>query len=538
MRRSPMSCATLRNGSTVYMFGEKMKFVVAFAWLAIGMITFGQPLQALENVEKLRKQLSSYRENNERKILLEFFELLEMPNYAGNLADIRHNAGHIAEMLDRRGIESRILDIGKGSPAVFGELAAPAANTTVLFYIHYDGQPVVPKNWNTNPYTPAIKTGYEARGGEIVPFEGLDFPIDPEMRIFARSASDDKAPIIALLTAIDALRENGVVPSVNMKFFFHGAEERGSPYLSAMLEQFGGLLAADLMLFLDGPVHQSGRKKLSFGVRGIARFDLTVYGPDRPLHSGHYGNFAPSPIVMLSHLIASMRDEDGRILIDHFYEDVVPPTAIERAAIASLPDIRDPLMQELAIARQESPGMRYQEAILWPALNVKGIRAGEVGDVARNVIVPTATASFGYRLVPEQRLASLKRLTSAHLRSQGYHVVESAPDIAERRAHPKVVRLIWQETGYPSVRTAIDMPTSQTVIGIMRELGYPPLLVPSSGGSLPIWYFENVLNVPIIMLPIANYDNNQHAENENIRIQNLWDGIEIYGGLIARLGQE
>lgn len=486
---------------------------------------------------ELAHGVSKYRQANEKAVLEEFFALLRLPNYSNNREDISRNAEHIVRMLERRGINARVLDTGVGAPAVYGELLTPGAETTVVFYVHYDGQPVVAENWNTPPYEPVVKTDYEARGGRVIAFDDLDFPLDPELRVFARSTSDDKAPIIGILTALDALRALAIAPSINMKFFFEGEEERGSPHISQMLAEYGHLLEADVLLFCDGPVHQSGSKKLSFGVRGPVGFDVTVYGPDRPLHSGHYGNFAPNPIVMLAQLITSMRAEDSIVLIEDFYDSVVPPSEAELAAIAHLPEIDASLREELSIGRQESPNMRYQEAILWPALNLKGIRAGEVGADSRNAIVTHATASFGYRMVPNQTPDLLKRLTEAHLRSQGYHVVYAEPDAQTRRSHPKVARISWTDYGYGAVRTPLDHPASQAVIGLLEQIvGEKPVLIPSSGGSLPIWYFKEALQIPLIMLPIANYDNNQHAENENIRIGNLWDGIEIYAVIIAEFG--
>lgn len=509
------------------------------ALVLAGILVTPEPTSAAgENeVKDVAETVSAYRQAHEREILEEFFALLRLPNYAPNRDDIMANAEHIAGMLERRDIQTHILESGDAAPAVYGELNTPGAKQTVLFYVHYDGQPVVRENWNTDPYEPVIKAGYEARGGEVVPFETIDFPIDPELRIFARSASDDKAPIIGLLTAIDALRASDMPPSINMKFFFEGEEERGSPHLEKLLAEHGDLLDADVMMFLDGPVHQSGRKKLSFGVRGPVGFDVTVYGPDRPLHSGHYGNFAPNPINMLAHLLTSMRDEDGRVLIDGFYDEVVPPNQVQIDAIAQLPKINAQLKEELALGRNESPGMRYQEAILWPALNLKGIRAGEVGKDTRNTIVPTATASVGYRMVPNQTPQRLKELTRAHLKDQGYHVVSEEPDAKTRHTYQKVAKLTWTDYGYGPVRTLIEAPASQALIGTMKDLSYSDLiLIPSSGGSLPIWYFEQALDFPIVMLPIANYDNNQHAENENIRIRNLWEGIEIYASIMADYG--
>lgn len=511
-----------------------MAVATGLSLLAGGSPAAARDLAPAEIVEKV----DAWRVSNEKAILEEFIELLRLPNYAGNSDDIRRNAGHIVGMLERRGIDARILDSGEGAPAVYGELMTPGAETTVLFYVHYDGQPVVLERWHTPPYEPVIRTDFAERGGETVPFDRLTFPVDPDLRIFARSTSDDKAPIVGILSALDALRAQGIAPSINMKFFFEGEEERGSPHLDRMLERFGDLLESDLLLFCDGPVHQSGKKKLSFGVRGTFGFDVTVYGPDRPLHSGHYGNFAPNPIVMLARLIASMRDENGRVTIDGFYDRVIPPSAAERAAIAELPDIDARLLDELALGRQESPGLASQEAILWPALNLKGIRAGEVGAAARNAIQTRATAAFGYRMVPDQTPELLQRLTEEHIRKQGYHIVHEEPDRATRRAHPKVAKVEWTGYGYGPVRTPVDHPASLALIDLLEGVVEDgPILIPSSGGSLPIWYFKQRLDIPLIMLPIANYDNNQHAENENIRIGNLWDGIGIYAAVIADYGR-
>lgn len=509
----------------------------AFAALLLSVGT-GAPALADTSVRDVASTVSEYRRQNERDILLEYFDLLRLPNHAADLPDIRRNADFIVGMLEKRGIRGRVLTTGAGTPAVYGEVDTPGADTTILFYAHYDGQPVVPENWDSDPFEPVLRTNYLDRGGKEIDFESASFPIDPDVRVFARSTSDDKAPIIGLLTAYDALRASDIPLSVNLKFFFEGEEESGSPHLEQMLAEHGSLLDADVLIFCDGPVHQSGRKKVSFGVRGPVGFEVTVYGPDRPLHSGHYGNFAPNPIVMLAHLITSMRDEQSRILIDKVYDAVISPTEAELSVAASLSASDEAIRHELAMGRQESPDMNYHESILWPALNVKGIRAGEVGDKTRNAIVTHATASFGYRMVPDQTPDALKELTEDHIRKQGYFIVRDEPEAEIRRAHPKVAKVTWTDYGYGPVRTPIDSPSAEVQIGILRDLGYDDLvLIPSSGGSLPIWYFKERLDIPILMLPIANYDNNQHAENENIRIGNLWEGIEIYGAMMAEFGR-
>lgn len=483
--------------------------------------------------------ITEYRLEHEADILREFFELLRLPNDASVESDIRANADRIVSLLQRRGVAAELLEFEAGPPAVYGELLTPGAETTILFYVHYDGQPVTPENWLGAPYSPDLRDAQGDGFGDAYGIDQAVFPIDPATRIFARSASDDKAPVIGLMAALDALRAGDIPLSVNIKFFFDGEEEAGSPHLAQMLKKHASLLSSDIMIFCDGPVHQSGKNQMIFGVRGAVDFHVTVYGPGRPLHSGHYGNYAPNPINMLAHLLASMRDGDGRILIDGFYDNVIEPSDPERTAIAKLPPYDQQLRHDLVIGRQESDGLPYHEAVLWPALNYKGILSADVGDKMRNIVPTTATASLGYRLVPNQTPQQLVQLTERHIKSLGYHIVHDNPSAELRKKYKKVAKLTWEiEGGYPGSRTPIDAPASQALITIVTDVIEDELLlIPSFGGSLPIWHFQNALDVPVIILPIANYDNNQHAENENLRIQNLWSGIELYGNIMALFGE-
>src|SRR5205823_2735858 len=193
--------------------------------------------------------------------------------------------------------------------------------------------------------------------------------IDPEWRLFARSSGDDKAPIIAMLAALDAMRDAGVKPSVNLRFFFEGEEEAGSPHLADYLKKFAAELRADAWLFCDGPVHQSRRMELVFGARGTLGLDLTVYGPIKGLHDGHYGNWVPNPIVRLTHLIDSMRNESGRILMAHFYDDVRPSSKAEQDAIAKMPLVETDLKREFGIAASEGEGLPLNQLLMLPSLN-------------------------------------------------------------------------------------------------------------------------------------------------------------------------
>ncbi|HEV8598216.1 MAG TPA: M20/M25/M40 family metallo-hydrolase [Gemmatimonadales bacterium] len=486
----------------------------------------------------LRARVGAWRGAHETAIVRELSGLLELPNLATDSVNIRRNAVHLVGMLERRGVSARLLELAGSPPAVYGELRSPGATRTVVFYAHYDGQPVDTGRWASRPWSPVLRDGPLSATARQLPFPAAGGRFDPEWRIYARSASDDKAPIVAMLAALDALRALSIRPSVNLKFFLEGEEEAGSRHLRSMLTRHAETLKADLWLFGDGPVHQSREPVVSFGVRGVMGVQLTVYGPVRPLHSGHYGNWAPNPNVMLAHLIASLRDEEGRTLIERFYDDVRPFSEEQQRALAAMPRVDDQLRGELQLGRTEGGGALLAEQVSRPGLNVSGIAGGRTGSAAANVIVPEATAYLDFRLVPDQRPERIRALLEAHFVQRGYHVVHEDPDSATRRAHARIIKMSG-EGGYPAMSTGLDLPVARAVIRAAEAtLGRRIIVEPPLGGSLPLYQFQEVLGSPLIMVPIVNHDNDQHAENENLRIRNLWDGIELYAGLLAYLGGE
>jgi acetylornithine deacetylase/succinyl-diaminopimelate desuccinylase-like protein len=338
-----------------------------------------------------------------------------------------------------------------------------------------------------------------------------------------------------MLAALDALRAEGAKPSVNLRFVFEGEEEAGSPHLAQYLAKYPKVLRPDAWVLCDGPVHQSRRMELFFGARGTTDLELTVYGPIKGLHDGHYGNWVPNPVVRLTHLLASMRDENGRILIKGFYDDVKPASEAERIALTKIPAVENDLRREFQIGSTESEGKPLNESLLFPALNLRGIESGHVGQMASNTIQTDARASIDFRLVPDETPDSIKPLVERHIESQGYTIVRETPDVATRLKSVKLVRVQWG-AGYPPARTALDLPLSREIAAIMTETGHEPVLLPTVGGSIPMYLFQQPDNTPVIGLPIANHDDNQHAADENLRLQNLWDGIEVYAALFAGFG--
>lgn len=480
--------------------------------------------------------IREYRVANEHRLLSEFVQLLSIPNVASDAENIRKNSDYLLAQMQKRGLRPRLLEAqdSKVPPVVYGEWMTPGATKTVIFYAHYDGQPVDPKQWLIDPWKPTLYSAPMEKGGAAIAFPKPGVKMDPEWRLYARSASDDKAGVFAILTAFDALIAKGIKPTVNIKFFFEGEEEAGSPNLKEILTKNKDLLKADAFIVCDGPVHQSGRKQVVFGVRGDVNVDLTVYGANRPLHSGHYGNWSPNPAFTLAKLLASMKDDKGNITVKGWSDDVEPLGEVELQAIKNAPAYDDELKRQLGISYTEGGGKSLLDLINKPSLNINGMKSGDVGSLARNVIPTTASAVLDLRLVKGNDVTRQVGKLKKHIESQGFYVIDHDPTEAERLKHPLIAKFTDRSGGYNAQRTRMDLPISLAVIDALQATSADPIVrMPTLGGSLPLSIITEALNQPTITVPIANYDNNQHAENENIRIQNLWDGIETFASLMT-----
>jgi acetylornithine deacetylase/succinyl-diaminopimelate desuccinylase-like protein len=470
--------------------------------------------------------------------LSELADLLAIPNVASDGPNIRRNAERLAEMMRQRGLDVRLVEAEGAPPVVYGELTTPGARRTLLIYAHYDGQPVEPERWASDPWTPVLRSGRLEDGAPVVPLDRLPAgPEGDEWRLYARGASDDKGTIAAFLAALDRLKAEGLPLSVNVKTLFEGEEEAGSPHLEAILAAHKDLFRADGMILCDGPVHQTRRPQVVFGARGVMGLEMTVYGPNHALHSGHYGNWAPNPAAQLAGLLASMRDADGTIRVAGYYDDVRPLDASDREALAGIPRVEDDLLREFDLAWSEGRGERLEELVMRPALNVRGIQSGAVAEKAANAVPAEARASIDFRLVADQRPERVRELVEAHIRGLGWTIVYEPPDAEAKRRTPRLVLLEW-EGGYPAYRAPLDAPFSRALVRALGPAtGGTLVVMPALGGSIPMELFDRVLGVPIALLPIANHDNNQHGPNENLRVRNLRDGVAMHAALLAGLGE-
>src|SRR5579859_5015410 len=482
------------------------------------------------------KAVREYREENEDRIIRELREFLSIPNIASDAKNIQKNAARLQLMLEARGIETHFLPIEGRGPVVFGKLETQGAKRTVIFYAHYDGQPVDAAAWTDHaPFEPILYDNAIEGGGKRIPFPATSATphYKDDWRIYARSSSDDKSPIVALLAALDALNENKIPLAVNLKVVFEGEEEAGSPNLEKTLNLHKNLLTGDLLLTIDGNIHPSGRQMISFGNRGDIGIRVTVYGATRALHSGHYGNWAPNAAMELAQLLAAMKDQNGRVLIPGYYDDVTPLGEAEKKAVAELPDYDATLEKELGIAKPDGGGKKLAELIMEPSLNIRGLRSAYVGDAAQNVVPDRAEASLDARLVKGEDPKEKSRQIVEFIRQEGFFVVDREPTMDERRVHAKIAKIV-EQGGYRASRTRMDLPVSKAIIGVMKEAEGDVVIAPALGGSVPMYVFED-LELPWVGVPIVNYDNHQHSADENLRLGHFWKGMETYGALLAGL---
>ncbi len=461
----------------------------------------------------------AYVTSRQPQLLQQFEEFLSIPNVAADPSGLHKNADFLVAQLKQRGVEAKLLTApglpASVPPVVYGELRTPGAKRTIVFYAHYDGQPVTPSEWEGGaPFTPLVKQ------------------VDGEPRVYARGAGDDKAAIFAQLTALSALQAAHLPLKANIRFVWEGEEEAGSDHLEQILMANRDLIRGDVWLVCDGPVDQTRRQNLIFGARGDTHLQIIVYGPNRSLHSGHYGNWAPNPAMMLVQLLAGMKDAGGHVLIPHFYDGITPLGPLEKEALASAPDNDELLRKELALGHTDGGGKHLRELLNEPSLNINGISAGQTGTHSTNSIPPSAIANLDLRLVVGIDWKVQQQRVIDYVRSQGYFVTAAAPTREELLSHPKVA-FIKTEAGENASRTPMDLPIAADVIRAIESARGKIILLPTSGGTVPLDVMERAAETRTISVPIANHDDNQHAANENLRLQNLWDGIETMAALMA-----
>jgi acetylornithine deacetylase/succinyl-diaminopimelate desuccinylase-like protein len=445
---------------------------------------------------------------------------------------VRAGAQWLGAAMRARGIEAEVLETG-GNPVVYGALPLPGATRTLLIYCHYDVKPAPPTGWlQPSPFEPVLRRGTAEDGAPALGLRDVPDGELPQHLLYGRGASDDKGPIWAHLTAIELMRAQGITPRVAVKFIFDGEEEMGSPHFGVFTERHRDLLAADLVLVMDGPKDASGRPTVAFGARGILSLELTLEAARRDVHSGNFS--VPNPAWRLVGLLASMATPDGTPLVEGLEDGVVPPTASERELMGRIPLDRASIEKELGVPLPPE----YLERLMFRStLTIRGLRSGFTGPEAQTIIPHRATVAFDARLVKNQRVDTVYGRILDHIRGQGFSVIESADAAIPDELRGRAIRVV-ERRGYDPAKTAVDLPISRLVVEAVERAhgGEPAVVLPTMGGSVPLWAFTDILGLPTIVVPYANANNRQHSPNEHLRLDHLFQGVLTTTHLLRDLG--
>ncbi|WP_222983584.1 M20/M25/M40 family metallo-hydrolase [Flagellimonas meishanensis] len=463
--------------------------------------------------------------------ITELREFIAIPNDALNADDIDDNIFWLKKKFGERGFNTAVLET-ENLPLFFAALPIEDDKPTMLIYMHFDGQSVDPSKWDQpNPYQVVLKAP-DGDGYKTISFDELDDDINYDWRLFGRSTSDDKSPIIMLLNTIDILKKEDKEIPFNIKVILDGEEEKSSKPLPKAVKQYRELLEADFLVIADGPVHPSGHPTILYGCRGITTLTLTTYGPIKPQHSGHYGNYAPNPGFQLAQLLAGMKDSDGRVAIPGYYDGITLDDSVQEV-LKSVPDSDAEIADKLQFKSAEKVGKSYQEALQYPSLNIRGLGSGWIGEKARTIVPESATAELDLRLVVESDGNRLKKLVKDHIAKQGFHIVDHVPTKEERMAHEKIIT-VTEGTVTDAFRTDLNNPYGKFLTETLKNTFEKDVVqIRTTGGTVPIAAFINELKIPAFIVPMVNADNNQHSPNENLKIGQLAYGIKAFYGILS-----
>ena len=467
-----------------------------------------------------------------RAIVEGLVEFVRLNSVSQNPTGVRHTGEWLAAALRARGLDGRVIQTG-GNPVVFGERRVAGAGRTVLLYCHYDTKPIPQNGWlQPDPLEPVFRRGLAEDGAPARPL--ADFADDglPGVSLYARGSADDKGPIWSHLHALEAMDALGISPSVNVKLILDGEEEIDSPSFGPFAETHRELLAADVVIITDGPQHARGRPTISGGARGMVKVELEIEAARRDVHSGNFA--VPNPAWKLTGLLASMATPDGEPLIEGFEEDVVGPTPAERRMMAEVPLDLPALEKDLGVRLEAD----YLDRIMFhPTLTIRGLHSGFVGAEANTIIPHKATVALDIRMVKNQRWAKVYRRLVEHLRAQGFTVLESPDEPLPDELRGHTVRIV-EKSGYDAAKTPLDLPISREIIATVERAhgGERAVLLPTLGGTVPMWAFTDILGLPTLLVPYANQNNRQHSPNEHMDLDHLFQGVRTTARLLTELG--
>ena len=436
-----------------------------------------------------------YIQDNEPRFLDELFSLIRIPSVSSqseHKADMMRCAERWKELLLEAGADKAEVMASEGNPLVFAEKHVSDAAKTVLIYGHYDVMPVEPiELWKSNPFEPEVRDG----------------------RIWARGADDDKGQSFIQLKAFEYVLKEGLLHH-NVKFIIEGEEEIGSPSLNAFLKAHKELLKADVILVSDTSMLGADLPSLTTGLRGLAYWEIEVTGPNRDLHSGHFGGAVANPINVLCKMMSDMQDNDGRITLPGFYDDVQPVPQAERQMIAQIPFDEEKYKAAIGVKalKGEKGYSTLERNSCRPSFDICGIWGGYTGEGAKTVLPSKAYAKVSCRLVANQNHAKISQLFIDHVKA-------STPDYVQVKVTP-----MHGGEGYVC---PIDLPAYKAAEkGFTKAFGKKPLAV-RRGGSIPIISdFEQILGIKTVLMGFGLESNAIHSPNENMPLDIIRKGIE------------
>lgn len=437
------------------------------------------------------ERVHRYIEEHRRESLEILKTLIHQPSISAQDRGVKECAGLLAGLMRDMQIPAEIIPTPT-QPVVYGEIIRDPGALTLLLYGHYDVQPPEPLElWESPPFEPTI------RGG----------------RIYGRGTGDNKGQLITHVLAARAWMEAEGGPPINLKFVFEGEEESGSPSLGRFVRDHKERLAADLVYISDGGLHPSGAPVISLGNRGILGITLVAQGADRDNHSGNKGGVAPNPVWMLVHVLSTMVDPAGRVLIEGFYDHVRPIGAVEERLLARMDFDPVAFGRTMGLPTIPMDGPTYWRRImLEPYVNINGFLSGYVGPGSKTIIPARAECRMDFRLVVDQSTQDILEKVKRHVAK-----VDPRVQVVERGFG----------TMEPS-RTRPDHPAVDVIARAIQAVrGIEPVINLCSGGSLPNAVWPAVLGVDHISVPYANADENNHSPNENLSLDRFYDGIHV-----------
>ena len=456
----------------------------------------------------MNTRATEFFESHEAEHLDDLFDLLRQPSISATGEGVAACVGLVSDLCEEYGFDDVVTVETAGQPSVIAHAEADVADApTVLVYGHYDVQPADPDNWTTPPFDPTVRAGPNGRD-----------------RIYARGSGDNKGQWFAHLCAVRALRETTGLET-NVTLLLEGEEESGSPNLDSVVADHSEVLGdAELAYVADGPIDQSGRPHVLMGARGMQYVQIDVQGPNRNLHSGNYGGPVPNPAWELVRIVASLKDDDGRIAIDGFYEDVRPIGEADRGALDAMPFDAETVKTDLDIsAFADGPGDSYLEKLLYyPTCNIAGFSSGYGGEGGKTILPATATVKMDMRLVADQD-------PDAVYDAFEEHVHEHATGVCD-------VEVTKMGQMHPQ-RTPLDHPVREPIMRAVSA-AWPdePILKPTLGGSLPTAVFQRELGLPCVTVPYANEDENNHSPDENLALDCFRSGVKTSIGVFSSDG--